>query len=142
LNEAHLFQSVYTNVLQPVIAQPIMIECISRVPSQENGIGEIIAQVGLRHVGLSALQRLCWRKKVRVESAPSQGDHMPVQASGQRPCHRATTCRCRHRGKGTVTGRPQGSPLLCYGFACRCRHRGKGTFLSFHAISRGVSPFV
>jgi len=90
LNEAHLFQSVDTYVLQPVIAQPMMIECISRVPSQENGTGEIIAQGGLRHVGLSPLQRLCWRKKVRVESAR----------------HRATTCRCRHRGKGLVTGRP------------------------------------
>ena len=44
-----MFQSVCTNVLQPVIAQPKM--------SKENGIGKIIAQVGLRPVGLSPLQR-------------------------------------------------------------------------------------
>ena len=37
--------------------------------------------------------------------------------------HRATTGRGMHRGKGTVTGRPQGSPLLCYGFASPCWHK-------------------
>ena len=39
--------------------------------------------------------------KVRVESAPSQGE-----------------------------GEHKASPLPCYGFASRCVHGGKGTFLS------------
>ena len=33
-----------------------------------------------------------------------------------------------HGGKGPVTGRPQGSPLLCDGLASWCVHGGKGTF--------------
>jgi len=36
--------------------------------------------------------------------------------------------RCMHGGKGPVTGRPQGSPLLCDGLASWCVHGGKGTF--------------
>src|SRR6266536_4668081 len=62
------------------------------------------------------LSRLCWRMQVRVESAPSPGDHEPR--------HRATT--------SLVTGRPQGSPLLCYGFASRCVHGGNAPFLFLH----------
>src|SRR6266487_4547456 len=71
--------------------------------------------------------------KVRVESAPSPGDHMPR--------HRATTrdrpyyATASQAGACMVAKSPgdhKGSPLLCDGFASRGMHGGKGTFLSFH----------
>src|SRR6266496_1936763 len=57
---------------------------------------------------------------------------------GVRPRDRATTS---HRATTSpVTGRPQGSPLLCYGFASRCVHGGNAPFLFLHPeISRYVS---
>src|SRR6266487_5872065 len=35
-------------------------------------------------------------------------------------------------GRPPGTGRPQGSPLLCYGFASRCVHGGNAPFLFLH----------
>src|SRR6266487_6034252 len=56
----------------------------------------------------------------KASSQTDRGLHHPPDTGGQGD-HKG---RCRATTRA-VAGRPQGSPLLCYGFACTGMHGGK-----------------